>query len=450
MIVPIAALCLLLSAQPQETSWLQSHAINIRSIDPKDRDFSDLEPIGRKIGNATLVVLGENSHSDGATSEAKCRMIRYLHDRLGFDVLAWEAGTLDCEVMNAALRSDMLLYDAKASLMRGGWATSSLSHDAFAFARETWRTERPLEMAGFDSGGRPPLGAGYYLKLAQDLFGSDPGLKVDLKEFETFLKRFIVFLDNKYVARTPSERTQNKACIEQIITHATKNRTLLEARRGKRHVDFALQCLRTLRADEEASWGRDQALSKTDPNGFLTWNRLRDKQMADNVLWLVRNRFAGRKVIVWAATAHFMHHGQQIQSIDFPGMYQKDHYDQAGDYLNRALGRQMYTIAFTAGSGQVGLTFPDVPNSAKYVDDLKPPTRGSFEELCMRLSKPYLYVDLRNEPKDSWMRQRREARPFGYVRNVADWSGVVDAFFFIRNMTPDDSRTRTWVPGNSS
>src|SRR5205823_1726823 len=74
----------------ERVAWLKSHATIIRSIDPADSDFSDLEPIRRAIGDARVVMLGEQSHGDGATFHAKTRLIRFLHEKCGFDVMAFE------------------------------------------------------------------------------------------------------------------------------------------------------------------------------------------------------------------------------------------------------------------------------------------------------------------------------------------------------------------------
>src|SRR5260370_1064257 len=72
-------------------AWLKSHAAALRSIDPSDSDFSDLEPIRSAIGEARIVMLGEQTHGDGVTFHAKTRLIRFLHEQCGFDVLAFES-----------------------------------------------------------------------------------------------------------------------------------------------------------------------------------------------------------------------------------------------------------------------------------------------------------------------------------------------------------------------
>src|SRR5688572_14029768 len=78
------------SERHSRVAWLKEHAIGLKSIDPGDEDFSDLEPLRKAIGAARIVQLGEQSHGDGATFHAKARLIKFLHQKMGFDVLAME------------------------------------------------------------------------------------------------------------------------------------------------------------------------------------------------------------------------------------------------------------------------------------------------------------------------------------------------------------------------
>ena len=63
----------------------------IASIQPDLVEFSDLDAVGAAIGDARIVMLGEQDHGDGATFLAKTRLIKYLHEEKGFNVLAFEA-----------------------------------------------------------------------------------------------------------------------------------------------------------------------------------------------------------------------------------------------------------------------------------------------------------------------------------------------------------------------
>src|SRR6185437_5850958 len=71
---------------------LAAHAHAIRTIEPEDDDYDDLEPFGDAVGDARIVQLGECSHGSGTDFKAKARLVRFLHARMGFDVLVWESG----------------------------------------------------------------------------------------------------------------------------------------------------------------------------------------------------------------------------------------------------------------------------------------------------------------------------------------------------------------------
>src|SRR4051794_33215908 len=76
-----------------------SDVVTVDSISIDEADFRDLSPLARAIGDARVVMLGEAGHGDGATFRAKARLVRFLHEQLGFDVLAWESGTWQCDQM---------------------------------------------------------------------------------------------------------------------------------------------------------------------------------------------------------------------------------------------------------------------------------------------------------------------------------------------------------------
>ena len=70
------------------TEWLRNNAAAIRSIDPDDEDFSDLAFLREQLSGVRVVLLGESDHGNGSDFKAKTRLIKFLHLKMGFDVLA--------------------------------------------------------------------------------------------------------------------------------------------------------------------------------------------------------------------------------------------------------------------------------------------------------------------------------------------------------------------------
>src|ERR1044071_4229598 len=141
------------ASQPPDSlqDWLAAHARAIRTVDPHDEDFTDLEPIAAAIGKARVVQLGEPSHNAGSCFAAKARLIKFLHQRLKFDVVIWESGIYDVTLVDAALRGgEAPVTAARRGLLRN-WASSEECRPLFEYAQKTQATARPLAMAGFDS-----------------------------------------------------------------------------------------------------------------------------------------------------------------------------------------------------------------------------------------------------------------------------------------------------------
>ena len=79
------------TAQAQSTAADGPRYYSVRTTDPADGDFADLAALGREIGAARVVLLGEPSHGEGNVFEAKIRLLRYLQQQ-GFTTVAFESG----------------------------------------------------------------------------------------------------------------------------------------------------------------------------------------------------------------------------------------------------------------------------------------------------------------------------------------------------------------------
>ncbi|MHC4610214.1 MAG: hypothetical protein ACYS7M_07705, partial [Planctomycetota bacterium] len=61
------------------TAWLRQNAVPIRSIDPQDEDYSDLQFLREDLRHVRVVLLGEGDHGGGSDFKAKTRLVKFLH-----------------------------------------------------------------------------------------------------------------------------------------------------------------------------------------------------------------------------------------------------------------------------------------------------------------------------------------------------------------------------------
>ena len=411
---------------------LERHAVPIRSIDPLDHDFADLEFLIDVIGDARFVVLGEATHNEGATSAIKARLAMFLHSCMGFDVVAWEAGVLACAEMDDALRdSSIELSDATGKMMYGGWDGSESVWPLFEYARESWETTRPLRMAGFD-GEKPPLGAkifGSAVRRARDV-GAIELSKSDEGQLMEFASRAFGYFGSDDVSIDPDVRDEQLEVVlelERALRSEAAQRRMSPVARG-----LLLRSIRQGLASEER---KERAVDDTSP-----WLHARDPYMARTFHWLATQRFAGHKIIIWAATAHMTRETPSMQPINRSWSYAGS--EHMGDGVFRDFGEQLYTIAVTSHHGETGTIFPAGDRRERFsrTGPIAPLAADSFESLAHALDHPYLFVDLRGAPETSWLRGEFIAHPIGFIPIRCTWSRVIDSFLFIDEMWPDYQR----------
>ena len=62
-------------------------AVKISDINPGAEKLGDFEKIGNAIGDAQIVMIGEQDHGDATTFLAKTQLVKYLHEKKGFNII---------------------------------------------------------------------------------------------------------------------------------------------------------------------------------------------------------------------------------------------------------------------------------------------------------------------------------------------------------------------------
>jgi erythromycin esterase len=133
--------------------YVRDNDVPIYTIEPDSIDFSDLQIIGNAIGDSKIVMLGEQDHGDAPTFLAKTRIIKYLHEKKGFNVLAFESDFFGLnygwDVLNKN-KNEMDTFIRKNIFPI--WTDCNTCKDLFYnYIPETYKTGNPLIISGFDS-----------------------------------------------------------------------------------------------------------------------------------------------------------------------------------------------------------------------------------------------------------------------------------------------------------
>ena len=397
---------------------LKELAVPLKSIDPTDEDFKDLEPLGKAIGNARIVQLGEQTHGDGATFHAKIRLIKYLHQKCGFDVIAFESGLYDCGKAWQHLKEGK---ESPLEAVRHGvfgiWTESQQVQPLIDYLGKQAKTDKPLELAGFDC---QFTGAAARKFLPQDLeafLARLPEKVCSAEQRQTLIdgvKRMV-----EPTAGLEDKQSETLAAVRKALVDATP-----DAKLTKEDLSFWRQYLESVAALAEAQ----PNLKSREQEKQREYGNIRDAQMAKNLIWLAREKYPNRKIILWAASMHLQRNQKDVAP----------HYKNTttlGNDAYKVLGPEVYSIAFTAYEGK----WKHPWWGQEQLRAVPPPRAGSLEDLFAQAGFTNAFIDLKsNAAKAAWLKDKLSARPMGYSEMVAVWPNHFDGFVFTKTMFGSD------------
>lgn len=414
--------------QPEKQTpaeWLQANAHPIRTLSASDRDFSDLQPLKAAIGDARVVMLGEQSHGDGTTFLAKGRLVAFLHQEMGFDVLAWESGMWDVAQLwrQVGTGADVLPASRRGIFLI--WTGSEQVLPTLDYVASTVGSARPLEMAGFDNQFTGSL-ARDSMHILTEQYARRIGSAVpDDPEWPAARETLRQLASNLHYATKPSAAEQAR-----LLSLLATLRTDAAARpAADRDARFWAQVLESVDAHARAVWAAP--VNQNTPEA----SNARDMQMARNLVWLANTYYPGRKIIVWAASSHIARDVAHLRVPDGQQPYQTGWTVHMGGEAHAVLGTQMYAIGFTAGSGSFGRL--GVEPSPVFS-----PRPESLEAYFAQTGMTNAFVNFRTlTAGGEWLRDAW-TRPFGYTYMRGDWPRVLDGMVYTQTMTPSTAASR--------
>ncbi|AMR27624.1 hypothetical protein A0257_11305 [Hymenobacter psoromatis] len=392
-----------------QTAGGEVPARRLRSVSPADTTFAELEFLRAEIGGARVVFLGEPTHGEGNVLSAKARLVAYLQQRLGFTTLAMESGFFE---MNKAQRE----------IAAGKSVVKNLQSSVFPVWMGTQEFQAVVPLVGPDglrvTGFDPQLSGDYSDDLMDDLEdfldegkASDKAINFDLLDDAVgYMAEHYAFSPSQTLAAFEGELAKAAPLLRRAAAAASPTRRAEAA--------FWQQCLRSLLAQARDYTAHDPG-AKTAATFVAANSNPRDAQMADNLLWYLRQHPA-EKVICWGALPHFANH------VELLGNEELRAYHPMGQLVRAALPpNQTYILGTLAGGGTHGL-----PGTAG--EPVPPPAPGTLEASLLNLNSPYAFVSLKHDAPG----RQLTTYAFDYQPLAGPWSEVVDGFLFLKTVEP--------------
>ncbi|MEO1514578.1 MAG: erythromycin esterase family protein [Bacteroidota bacterium] len=387
-----------LFAQPSSQKEVTAELIDLHEVTGDDENFEGYERLKEKIGEAEIVMLGEQSHGDATTFQTKIKLIKYLHQEMGFEILAFESSLYECDRAWSMMQQGHDAKDAFAKGLNPMWSTLEEFNPLFEYVGQQM-VQDPLMIAGFDSQLTGKIGVDYFAKDLTAYIASF----ADVTPYQKDIEKLQAFINTTRALEKVKKKkaTQYMTCAQRLID-------LVESNPNSERSSFWRQTLTGLKV-----FVSDHSLGTDD----------RDQKMAENLTWL-KEKYPGKKIICWGATSHFLYNSSTVQMEEERirkalGDYYLTH-SMMGDYVKEKYGDAVYTIGFIAHEGSFG---------AFGMSTLAQPKTNSLEYLIGKSPNDNYFLPLQNLSLQNYV-----SRPLGHQYMTNDIAKVMDAVVFNRYM----------------
>ncbi|KOG41756.1 erythromycin esterase family protein [Streptomyces resistomycificus] len=368
----------------------------LRTVEPGG-DSRDLRSLGRMIGDARVVGLGEATHGSHDFFALKDRVFRHLVEEKGFRTFAlevpWSTGLrLDRYVLNGEGDPRRIMRD---EFQRDYQWWNNTDYLRLVEWMRTYNVRHPGDPVRFMGDDIAWSGPESYDAVEAYVAAAHPGASARLAELYRGLRPTVPtgtyieqYLDAPYAERM--ERAARTGEALRLIGDQGPGRS------GRRAYDRALQSATAI--DQTA---RQYAFDFEDPAQIAEAMRYRDGAMAANVVWW--HRHTGGKVLL---SAHNNHVGYVPEN---PAAIPK----VQGAFLRDSLGARYVNVGLSFDHGSFLATGRDDTVVRRWT--LGPAGPGSNERTLDRVGHRDYVLDLRvtGSPAGEWLRRARPTRGIG-------------------------------------
>ena len=322
----------------------------------EEKNLSFLDSIAE---NKRIIWLGESDHRIEDFNELKIDIIKYLHEKHGYNVVVFESGFATCNLTNL-VKKNMSSIDVLSHSLIGVWRCNSLC-DFMQYVKD-----HNVQLAGMDPNNSAlPLNAALYSEIINNKTIAAELAETDSMALIAYEFKSDAFYNDKkhYNDKDTSELFNTKQLliakydkIKNELIASSANSVLVKT------IDAKLYNLKNTNFDR-----------KNEKMFYITYAR-RDSLMAMNLEYIADTLYPNEKIIVWAHNAH-------ISKIPYDGPF------SIPRFLNTKFYTESYIIGLYAGNGTYTWGYKNIKPAKIHIP------KNSLENTYKSKNKKYIYYD---------------------------------------------------------
>jgi erythromycin esterase len=431
--------------------WAKKYLVPLSRIEPGP-PWDDLAPLGKIVGTASVVALGEGVHGAAEPLEFRNRVFQYLVENKGFTAIAIESGIVEGRAVNEYVHGGP--GDLSVVLAQGiSWTMDRLpqNRELIRWLRHynaDPQHTRKLAFYGFDIPGSPcnpsanrgpetaivdvlkylarvdnAAAAGFHARLDSliESLRCEPGHTSDLPTYDQL---------------TQIQRDTLTATIADLVTLLEREEAKYTASSTVGDYDWAYRAAIGARETDAylrqipVGWhARNESVTATSEAALWSMSgNVRDRAQADNLEWIVGRERSSGGVLIFAHRGHLY---TAPTKADASGRLQ---FEPLGTYLRRRFGSHLLTIVNLIGKGDIAVGGYEL---CAGIEPLKQASPDSLDGLVGEVGTPRFLLDLRKAPTGvaGWLDQEHELGRGGDI-DILQVRKAFDVLFYLETVTP--------------
>jgi erythromycin esterase len=373
-----------------------------------------------------IVFLGEQTHLNATDSRAKEKLIKYLHEELGFNVLILENnfGSFKYGYDEIVKKPDSAVFIMAKLTQSAYWCLDSLYFDVAKLVEKSLKTANPLILEGLDI----VPSSSYDLLVLSKIESSFNKIFKGFNKTQGY-KYFVEFalkgqikksgLDSTLKGKSPAYFSSK---LSELLNWADSTIRIIQPSLEPSEIteyNFCVQALKSIHF-----YYLHILIDKKNilPNGMVTFDtyKIRDSGMGNNLNWLLNKYLENNKIIISTSSYHITKNIDSL--ITMPDGLTKGTKPMI-NFLSDYNKKLSYNIAFLCGVGEIGYE--------TIVQQVLKPPRKSLEKILMKKNIEKIFLQFKEGKSTKF-----KMMPTFYDYYVEDWSKHYDAILFSRTAKP--------------